>query len=135
MLHYMPYYAKLFLNRNRYIMKTASFLFVLIFLLGSCSPPKKVPAKASPTVTPADVLNGGTSFNNAVVLRVTTEREGKDEEYRWLRNLYPGYALVRRSEVRRSSRHYDIVRIKTREGHLKDVYFDSTSFSGKTGTL
>jgi hypothetical protein len=111
-------------------MKVTSLLFVLIFLFGSCSSPKKVPAKTSPTITRADLLNGGTSFSNAVVFKVTTEREGVDEEYRWLRNLYPGYTLIRRSAVRRSSRHYDIIRIKTREGHLKDIYFDSTSFSG-----
>jgi|SRR6218665_491624 len=112
-------------------MKITCLFLVLIFLLGSCSSPKKTPAKASPTVTRADVLNGGTSFSNAVLLKVTTEREGMDEEYRWLRNLYPGYSLVRRSSVRKPPRYYDIIRIRTRDGHLKDIYFDSTSFSGK----
>lgn len=110
-------------------MKITSFLFVLIFLLGSCSSPKKAPAKASPTVTRADILNGGTSFSNAVMLKVTTEKDGIDEEYRWLRNLYPGYTLVRKSRVSRSSRYYDIIRIRTKEGHLKDIYFDTTSFA------
>ncbi len=112
-------------------MKIASSLFIILLILASCSAPKKAPAKPATTVTRADLLNGGTSFDNAVVLKVTNEREGKDEEYKWLKNLYPGYSLVRRSEVKRSSRSYDIIRIKTKEGHLKDVYFDSTSFSGK----
>lgn len=119
------------LNNNPGIMKIISLLFLLIFLFGSCSSPKKAPAKASPTVTRADLLNGGTSFSNAVVLKVTTEKDGIDEEYRWLRNLYPGYTLVRRSKVKRSPRHYDIIRIRTKEGHLKDIYFDSTSFAGR----
>ncbi|MET0466360.1 MAG: hypothetical protein ABW007_24600 [Chitinophagaceae bacterium] len=112
-------------------MKIAHTLFVLLVIFASCSTPKKAPVKAAPTVTRADLLNGGTSFSNAVMLKVTTEREGKDEEYKWLKNLYPGYSLVKRSEVQRASRHYDIVRIKTKEGHLKDIYFDSTSFAGR----
>ena len=97
-------------------MKLTGFIFALLILAGSCSSPKKAPVKAGPTVTRADVLNGGTSFSNPVVLKVTTEREGKDEEYRWLRNLYPGYTLVRTSAVRRSARYYDIIRIRTKQG-------------------
>lgn len=123
---------KFFLNSNPGLMRITSLLFILLFLFGSCSSSKKAPAKApATTVTRADVLNGGTSFSNAVVLKVTTEREGMDEEYRWLRNLYPGYTLVRRSAAKRSSRNYDIIRIRTKEGHLKDIYFDSTSFAGR----
>lgn len=116
---------------NPGIMKITAFFFLLIIFSSSCSSPKKVAPKPSTTVTKTDLLNGGTSFSNAVVFRVTTERDGMDEEYRWLRNLYPGYSLVRRSSVKRSSKSYDIVRIKTREGHLKDIYFDSTSFAGR----
>lgn len=110
-------------------MKVTSLLFLFIFVLASCSAPKKAPVKASPTVTRADLLNGGTSFSNAVVLKVTTESEGKEEEYRWLKNLYPGYTLVKRSEAKRPPRSYDIVRIRTKTGHLKDIYFDTTSFA------
>ncbi|MBO9660921.1 MAG: hypothetical protein J7527_19010 [Chitinophagaceae bacterium] len=112
-------------------MKKIGFLFSLVILLASCSSPKKTPAKPVTTITRADVLNGGTSFSNAVVLKVTTDREGKDEEYKWLKNLYPGYSLVKRSEVKRTPKSYDIIRIRTKEGHLKDVYFDTTSFAGK----
>ncbi|RYZ44904.1 MAG: hypothetical protein EOP49_26250 [Sphingobacteriales bacterium] len=118
-------------NINRFTMKILTVLICLVILFASCSSPKKAPAKPVTTVTKTDVLNGGTSYRNAVVLQVTTEREGVDEEYRWLRNLYPGYTLIRRSEVKRSPRYYHIIRIKTREGHLKDIYFDSTSFSRK----
>lgn len=110
-------------------MKVIYLLFAFLFLLGSCSTPKKAPAKPVTTITRADVINGGTSYSNAVLLQVKTERAGMDEEYRWLRNLYPGYGMVRRSRVKRSSRSYDIIRIKTRDGVLKDIYFDATSFS------
>lgn len=118
-------------NRNSCIMKITSLFFVLLLIFASCSTPKKAPVKAAPTVTREDVLNGGTSFSNAVILKVTNEREGMDEEYRWLKNLYPGYTLVKRSAVKRTGRSYDIVRIRTREGKLKDIYFDSTSFAGR----
>jgi len=113
-------------------MKTVNLLFVFISLIGACSTPKKTTVKgASPTVSPTDVLIGGTSFSNAVVIMVESERAGLDEEYKWLSINYPGYALIRRSHVKRSSRHYDIIRIKTKQGQVKDIYFDSTRFWGK----
>lgn len=113
-------------------MKTVNLLFVVIVLLGACSPPKKTTTKgASAKESPTDVLTGGTSFSSAVVIMVETEREGLDEEYKWLANNYPGYALIRRRHVKRSLTHYDIVRIKTKQGEVKDIYFDSTRFWGK----
>ena len=113
-------------------MKTVNLLFVVIILLGACSTPKKTTVKEpSPTVSSTDVLIGGTSFNDAVVIMVESERAGLDEEYKWLSINYPGYALIRRSHVKKSSRHYDIIRIKTKQGQLKDIYFDSTRFWGK----
>lgn len=113
-------------------MKTVNVLFVAIILLGACSSPKKTTTKtASPRVTRTDVLRGGTSFSNAVVIMVENERAGLDEEYKWLSNNYPGYAMIRRTQVKRSSKHYDIIRIKTQQGQVKDIYFDSTRFWGK----
>ena len=101
-------------------------------MLAACSSPKKTTTReVSPKATRADMLRGGTSFTNAVVIMVEKERAGLDEEYRWLNNNYPGFALVRRTHVQQSSKHYDIVRIKTKQGHVKDIYFDSTRFWGK----
>jgi len=119
--------------RNTYFMKTVNLLFVVITLICACSTPKKTTEKKDePTVSSTDLLIGGTSFSSAVVIMVESERAGLDEEYKWLSINYPGYALIRRSHVKRSSRHYDIVRIKTKQGQLKDIYFDSTRFWGKT---
>ena len=113
-------------------MKTARVLFILIITVVACTPPKKPSTKADlPTLTSADKLIGGTSFSDPVVIMVENERTGLDEEYKWLSINYPGYSMVRRTHVTRSSRHYDIVRIKTKQGHLKDIYFDSTRFWGK----
>jgi hypothetical protein len=113
-------------------MKIANLLFLLIILFGACSSPKKTSVKCdAPVVTHTDVLRGGTSFSNAVIIKVESERAGLDEEYKWLSNNYPGYSMIRRTHVGRSSRHYDIIRIKTRERQVKDIYFDSTGFWGK----
>ena len=113
-------------------MKTVSALFIVSMICGACSTPKKTAPKSnSPVVTHTDVLKGGTSFSNPVVIMVQNEREVLDEEYKWLSFSYPGYALVRRYNKSRASKHYDIVRIKTQQGQLKDIYFDSTQFWGK----
>ena len=114
-------------------MKTVNLLFVVIIIfLGACSSPKKTTTKAaSPKPTRTDILRGGTSFGNAVIIMVENERAGLNEEYKWLANNYPGYSLVRRTHVERSAKHYDIVRIKTQQGQVKDIYFDSTRFWGK----
>ena len=113
-------------------MKAVNLLFVVIILLGACASPKKTTTKnASPAVTRTDLLRGGTSFSNAVVIMVESKREGLKEEYKWLSNNYSGYGLIRRTHVKRSLRHYDIIRIKTQDGQVKDIYFDSTGFWGK----
>ena len=115
-------------------MKTVNLLFaVTIALLWACSSPKKATTKpALPAPTRTDILRGGTSFSNAIVIMVESEREGLSEEYKWLANNYPGYALIRRTHIERSSKHYDIIRIKTKQGQVKNIYFDSTRFWGKT---
>ena len=115
-------------------MKTVNLLLVVVIsFLGACSSPKKTTTKpASPAPTHDDILRGGTSFSNAVVIMVESESAGLKEEYKWLANNYPGYALVRRTHVKKSSRNYDIIRIKTQQGQIKDIYFDSTRFWGKT---
>lgn len=125
--------AKFLFFANTEFMKTANLLFVVIILFAACSSPKKATIKgSSPTVTRTDILRGGTSFSKAVVIMVESESVGLREEYKWLTNNYPGYGLIRRTHVKRSARHYDIIRIKTRQGHIKDIYFDSTHFWGKT---
>ena len=114
-------------------MKTVYLLFVVIIIfLGACSSPKKTTTKAAlPAATHADILRGGTSFSNAVVIMVESEKAGLSEEYKWLSNNYPAYSLIRKIHVERASRHYDIIRIKTQHGQVKDIYFDSTRFWGK----
>ena len=100
-----------------YYMKPACVLIIVIIVDVACSPPKKTSTKSDlPRVTRSDKLIGGTSFSDPIVIMVENERTGLDEEYKWLSINYPGYSLIRRTQVTRSSKHYDIVRIKTKQG-------------------
>ena len=112
-------------------MKSAS-IFLLIFCLISCTSTKKTAAikKSTPVhkITRTDVFKGGTSFDNAIVIKVQTESDGVAEEYRWLNESYPGYSTVRKTQTTREKRHFDIITFKTKNGVEKNAYFDITSF-------
>jgi hypothetical protein len=114
-------------------MKLTHLFLVLIIFLGACSSPKKTTStkKVSPKITQADLLKGGTSFENPVIIKVTTERAGVEEEYTWLSNNYPGYTTIRKTPANKAKKHYDIIRIRTRDGQVKDVYFETTHFFGR----
>jgi ABC-type glycerol-3-phosphate transport system substrate-binding protein len=114
-------------------MKTIISFIILILTLAACSSTKKTAATTAPThkVTQLDLLKGGTSFENAIVIKVKNEKAGLEEEYRWLAQSYPGYALVRKTQTSRTNRHYDIITFKTKNGEEKIAYFDITSFFGK----
>jgi hypothetical protein len=115
-------------------MKTNTLFLILVIFLGACSSSKKTTATKkvpSVTITQADVFKGGTSFENAVIMKVEREGAGVQEEYKWLAENYPGYANIKQSHISRGNRHYDIFRIRAKNGQLKDIYFDITSFYGK----
>ena len=114
-------------------MKSILF-FLVVVLLTACSSSKKTAAPkkvSSHKVTKADVLKGGTSFENAIVIMVKTGDAGIAEEYKWLGISYPGYSTIRKTQASKANRHYDIITFKTRNGVEKDAYFDITSFYGK----
>jgi hypothetical protein len=103
-------------------------------VMAACSSPKETTATkkvSNPAITKKDEFKGGTSFENAVIIKVKTESEGVTEEYKWLSESYPGYATVRKSQASRGNRHYDIITFKTKEGVEKTTYFDITSFHKK----
>ena len=115
-------------------MKTINLFLGLVIFLGACSSAKKTTSAknvSSHKVTRSDVLKGGTSFENAIVIRVEKESTGVAEEYKWLAQSYPGYSTIRKTQSSKGNRHFDIIRIKTRNGQEKDIYFDTTSFFGK----
>ncbi len=115
-------------------MKTAAFLLIFLILLGACSSSKKTTEtkKTPPHKTSKfDAIRGGSSFDNAIVMKVQNESAGVEEEYKWLAENYPGYSTIRKTQASRIKKHYDIITIRTRDGEERSVYFDSTSFFGK----
>jgi hypothetical protein len=114
-------------------MKITHLFFILVFVLGACSSSKKTtPAKtSSPKITEADRFRGGFSIENAIVIRVEKEQAGVEEEFKWLAINYPGYSMIRKTQISRAAKHYDLVKIRTKDGQQKNIYFDITSFFGK----
>jgi hypothetical protein len=115
-------------------MKIAHLFLVLVFVFGACSSSKKTTAAkttSSPKITEADRFRGGFSIENAIVIRVEKEQAGVEEEYKWLAINYPGYSMIRKTHTSRGGKHYDLVKIRTKNGQLKEIYFDITSFFGK----
>jgi hypothetical protein len=62
---------------------------------------------------------------------VESESAGMREEYKWLSVNYPGYGMLKKTHVKKDGKEFDIIRIKTKSGRIKDIYFDSTRFWGK----
>lgn len=118
---------------NAEYMKTIVPFLVSVALLAACSTSKSSTEKKTSTakVTKQDLMKGGTSFDNAVILRVKTESAGVAEEYKWLAESYPGYSMIRKTQTSRGNKHYDIITFKTRDGIEKNAYFDITSFYKK----
>ena len=115
-----------------YFMKATHLIILLLIFSASCSSSGKTAKKTSThTITKTDEFRGGTSFENAVPIRVEKEKAGVEEEYKWLSLNYPGYTLLRKTPTSNGKKHYDIIKIKTKDSQEKDIYFDTTSFFGK----
>ncbi|MBS1663813.1 MAG: hypothetical protein JST68_22400 [Bacteroidetes bacterium] len=73
----------------------------------------------------------GSSYENAIVIKETSEKKGVDAEYDWLREHYPGYKRGRQALTTKNGKPYDVLSIETADGVKKDVYFDISKFFGK----
>lgn len=73
----------------------------------------------------------GSSYEKAIFIDKSTETAGVDAEYVWLKENYPGYQMIKQSLVHHDGRSYDILKIKTKDGAEKDIYFDISKFFGK----
>jgi len=111
---------------------------------GACSSTKKTTAgtsTGSSTTTqsaaiPASLKSSssakdGSDFEKAIVIDKKSEGPGIAEEYKWLKENYPGYTLITQSLQQKDKRYFDVMKIKTKDGDEKNIYFDITNFFGK----
>ena len=73
----------------------------------------------------------GSGYEKAIIIDKTNESDGVAAEYKWLREHYPGYTMIRQSLQNKDNKPYDVLSIKTKDGENKDIYFDISNFFGK----
>jgi hypothetical protein len=113
-------------------MRVIGVLLAILIIAYSCSSSKKSSqGKTTSSTTSSDIVRDGSSFEKAIVIDKNNESEGIGEEYKWLRENYPGYKMIRQSLSHKGDKSYDILEIETKEGEKKQVYFDITKFFGK----
>ena len=115
-----------------------TFAFAVLFT--SCSSSKKVTKTSNQHLNPQTVTvqnttpsseQDGSSYEKAIYITEKTETTGVHAEYEWLKKNYPGYTMIKQSLTYKGSKPYDILKIKTKDGDEKDVYFDISNFFGK----
>ena len=114
-------------------MRFTHLVLAFAMLVSSCSTTKKSTSN-SQTVNSSTVSNpeaDGSSFEKAIIINKKNETDGVAEEYKWLREHYPGYTFRSQSLNYKDKRSYDILKIKTQSGEEKSIYFDITNFFGK----
>ena len=73
----------------------------------------------------------GTSLEHAIVIKgAKNEEAGVAAERAWMEQRYPEFLKGQQALLSSGGKHYDEIKITTREGH-KTVYFDITDFFGK----
>jgi len=74
----------------------------------------------------------GSSRDQAVIIKEAKYHEiGTLAEKMWLEKRYPGYCQARQSELSSGGKQFDLVELKTADGQVRTIYFDSTSFAAK----
>ena len=118
------------------------FPLLLIIFFASCSSTKKsqTSSPGTSTTSSSDVSStsvessakkDGSNYENAIIIKAKNETAGIAAEYKWLREKYPGYKLIQQSLSSEGKKHYDIMKIQTKDGEEKSIYFDITNFFGK----
>jgi len=96
---------------------------------GQNSPDTEKPSLPSGKVT---ILGGsGNSPDDPVIIQANNSLVGVGAEYQWLRDKYPGHIRIEQKLLSYNGKPMDVVTIKTKEGEIKDIYFDISSFFGK----
>jgi hypothetical protein len=120
--------------------KTSFYFLFFLVLLASCSSQRKSQSlslnSSSTSARNIQPLSDqktadGSSFEKAIFIDKNSETSGVDAEYAWLKENYPDYQMIRQSLVHHDGRSYDILKIKTKDGVEKEIYFDISKFFGK----
>ena len=111
-------------------MKKLVFLLLIIPLLYSCAPSKKIDTQTQ-IVSESSTIKDGSSFEKAILINESSENAGIRAEYEWLRKNYPGYKLQLQSLSNYKKVPYDILEIITSTGEKKSIYFNISKFFGK----
>lgn len=113
-------------------MRIINVLLAIMILAYSCSSSKKSSSGTTgASATASNAIKDGSSYEKAIFINKDNEGEGVGEEYKWLRENYPGYKMIRQSLNHKDNKSYDIISIETKDGEKKQVYFDITKFFGK----
>ena len=117
---------------------TAAILGVVV--LGGVACASKTQRPLGAEAVPASV---GSSYATAIVIRATNQEEGIREEYGWLKAHFPD---ARPAEVEKvgeeeivfghhtdshEGRFFSVHTLVLRDGSVRPVYFDITSYFGK----
>ena len=123
-----------------FLRATAAVSFLV--LLAGCVTPQPYPSggrvdgrPAGEDYTPPPATRGPVDMSGCDRLVTITARntsEGFAKENDWIARNIPGGRIIGQRASRCGSRNVDIVTVETRDGARRDVFFDITSFFGKT---
>ena len=115
-------------------MKKIIICLVLISVY-ACSSNKIATATTSvksKEVTPTSKkVKDGSSIENAIVIKASSESAGVRAEYVLLEKMFPKYRVKSQGTSSRGSKNYDAISIVTADNVEKVIYFDITNFYGK----
>jgi hypothetical protein len=78
-----------------------------------------------------DPKRDGLTMQTAIISMDKTETVGIENEYRWLRQHYPGYKFRMQALLSEGSHVYDKFDIVTADGKEMSIYMDICNFYGK----
>jgi len=71
------------------------------------------------------------SVQSAVAIKGARESTGVQAEYAWLAQQFPRYRVGGQSLQQHGGKKYDVIKITTREGATKEIYFHISDFYEK----
>lgn len=98
---------------------------------GTGQPPANARAGDSRTRTMTFGGGDGSSCAQAVVVHARGEMEGVRAEYQWLAAKHPGYERQMQSLSTCNDKPADILKIRTADGRVVEVYFDISEYFGR----